>query len=113
MGRHIAESANNEPKSADFLLTYVTAWGVALLLCLAVHSKYFQNSFTTLKYNEMTVMTWSPNTLATSYKALSSFFILGKLLGLSPRANHTDRATAGCQRSYFQRLWIWVATWSA
>jgi hypothetical protein len=36
-----------------------------------------------------------------------------KLHGLSPRANYTDRATASCQRSYFQLLQIEGATWLA
>jgi hypothetical protein len=35
-----------------------------------------------------------------------------KLLGLSPRANYTDRATAACRRSWCQRLRIEGATWS-
>jgi hypothetical protein len=29
MGLHIAEPANNRPKSADFLFTYLTSWGAA------------------------------------------------------------------------------------
>jgi hypothetical protein len=36
-----------------------------------------------------------------------------KLHGLSPRTNHTDRATAACRRSYCQLLRIECATWSA
>jgi hypothetical protein len=36
-----------------------------------------------------------------------------KLHGLSPRANYTDRAIAGCQRSDCQPLRIEGATWSA
>jgi hypothetical protein len=36
-----------------------------------------------------------------------------KLHGLSPRANHTDRATAACRRSDCQILRIEGATWSA
>jgi hypothetical protein len=36
-----------------------------------------------------------------------------KLLGLSPRANYTDRATAACRRSDCQLLRIEGATWSA
>jgi hypothetical protein len=36
-----------------------------------------------------------------------------KLRGLSPRANHTDRVTAACRRSYCQLLLIESATWSA
>jgi hypothetical protein len=34
-------------------------------------------------------------------------------LGLSPRANYTDRATAACRRSECQLLRIEGATWSA
>jgi hypothetical protein len=36
-----------------------------------------------------------------------------KLLGLSPRANNTDRATAACRRNDCQLLRIEGATWSA
>jgi hypothetical protein len=36
-----------------------------------------------------------------------------KLRGLSPRANYTDRATAVCQRIYWQLLRIEDATWPA
>jgi hypothetical protein len=36
-----------------------------------------------------------------------------QLHGLSPRANHTDRATAACRRSDCQLLRIESATWSA
>jgi hypothetical protein len=36
-----------------------------------------------------------------------------KLLGLSPRVNHTDRATAACRRRLCQLLRIDGATWSA
>jgi hypothetical protein len=36
-----------------------------------------------------------------------------KLHGLSPRANHTDRATAACRRSDCQLFRIEGATWSA
>jgi hypothetical protein len=36
-----------------------------------------------------------------------------KLHGLSPRANYTNRATAACQRSDCQILWVEGATWSA
>jgi hypothetical protein len=36
-----------------------------------------------------------------------------KLLGLSPRANYTDRATTACRRSDCQLLRIEGATWSA
>jgi hypothetical protein len=32
--------------------------------------------------------------------------ITHKLRGLSPQANYTDRATATCQQSYCQLLWI-------
>jgi hypothetical protein len=38
---------------------------------------------------------------------------LKKLHGLSPRANYTDRATAACRRSDYQRLRLEGATWSA
>jgi hypothetical protein len=33
-----------------------------------------------------------------------------KLLGLSPRVNYTDRATAACRRSYYQLLWTECAS---
>jgi hypothetical protein len=36
-----------------------------------------------------------------------------KLHDLSPRANHTDRATAACRRSDCQLVRIEGATWSA
>jgi hypothetical protein len=37
----------------------------------------------------------------------------GKLRGLSPRANYTDRTIAACRRSLCQLLRIEGATWSA
>jgi hypothetical protein len=40
-------------------------------------------------------------------------FTQKKLHGLSPRANYTDRGTAGCRRSDYQHLRIEGATWSA
>jgi hypothetical protein len=36
-----------------------------------------------------------------------------KFRGLSPRVNYTDRATASCRRSLYQRLRIEGATLSA
>jgi hypothetical protein len=38
---------------------------------------------------------------------------LGRIRGLSPRSNYTDRATAACHRSQCQLLRIEGATWSA
>jgi hypothetical protein len=50
------------------------------------------------------------------HKCLQDFieiYFFFKLHGLSPRANYTDRATAGCRRSDCQLLQIEGATWSA
>jgi hypothetical protein len=52
------------------------------------------------------------------HKIFKSFLSYGivlktKLHGLSPQANYTDRATAACQRSDCQLVWIEGATWSA
>jgi hypothetical protein len=41
------------------------------------------------------------------------YIYIYKLLGLSPRANYTDRATAACRPSDCQLLRIQGATWSA
>jgi hypothetical protein len=51
--------------------------------------------------------------LAKEFRAFIQYIQAKKLYGLSPRANYTDRVTAGCRRSDCQLLRIEGATWSA
>jgi hypothetical protein len=89
----------------------------------------------TFRFHKMLGNSWAAERLASSPEGLRSMelvkfraemilsythtrthtqiYIYKKLLGLSPRANYTDRATGACRRSDCQLVLIEGATWSA